>query len=104
MGFFSRNKENRVYSLEQALRLLKMPQYAKYTTVPVGDGFKIVPETEVIVHNDAIETNGFKERRGKFLNQVSEQGTYRNVSTEPNYNNYQSTRGYQKQSFKNTER
>lgn len=100
MGFFSK-KENRVYSLEQALKLLKTPQYAKYTTVPVGDGFKIVPETEVIVHNDAIETNEFKERRGNFLSQVSEQGIYRNVSTEPNYNNYQSTRGNQKRSCRN---
>ena len=103
MGFFSK-KKNRVYSLEQALKLLKTPQYAKYTTVPVGDGFKIVPETEVIVHNDAIETNGFKERRGKFLNQVSKQGIYRNVSTVPNYNNYQTTRGYQKRSSRNLER
>ena len=99
MGFFSR-KENKVYSLEQALKLLKMPQYAKYTTVPVGDGFKLIPEKEVDIYSDEIETNGFKQRRGNFVSQVSGQGRYSNISTVPNYNNYQSARSYQKQSYR----
>lgn len=99
MGFFSR-KENKVYSLEQALKLLKMPQYAKYTTVPVGDGFKLVPEKEVDIYNDEIETNGFKQRRENLVSQLSGQGRYSNISTVPNYNNYQSARSYQKQSYR----
>lgn len=99
MGFFSR-KENKVYSLEQALKLLKMPQYAKYTTVPVGDGFKLVPEKEVDIYNDEIETNGFKQRRENLVSQLSGEGRYSNISTVPNYNNYQSARSYQKQSYR----
>ena len=94
MGFFSR-KENKVYSLEQALKLLKTPQYAKYTTVPVGDGFKLVPEKEVCTYSDEMPINGFKQRRGNFVSQVSEQGKYGSISTEQNYNNYQSARRYQ---------
>lgn len=103
MGLFSK-KEDRVYSLEEALKLLKMPQYAKYTTVPMGHGFKIVPEKEVVIHSDAIETNGFKQRRGIFVSQVSEQGKYGSISIVPNYNNYQSARRYQNQSYRNLER
>ena len=99
MGFFNR-KDNKVYSLEQALKLLKTPQYAQYTTVPVGDGFKLVPEKEVDIYNDEIETNGFKQRRGNFVSQVSGEGRYSNISTVPNYNNYQSARSYQKQSYR----
>ena len=99
MGIFSK-KEDRIYSLEQALKLLKMPQYAKYTTVPVGDGFKLVSEKEVNIYSDEIETNGFKQRRGNFVSQVSGEGRYSNISTVPNYNNYQSARSYQKQSYR----
>lgn len=102
MGLFSK-KEDRVYSLEEALKLLKMPKYAKYTTVPIRNGFKIVPEKEVIVYSDAIETNEFKQRRGIFVSQVSEQGKYSSFSTVPKYNNYQSARRYQKQSYRNLE-
>ena len=101
MGLFSK-KEDKVYSLKEALKLLKMSKYAKYTTVPMGNGYKIVPETEVIVHNsDAIETNRFKQRRGNFVSQVSGQGTYGSISTAPNYNNYQSARNYQNQNYRN---
>ena len=55
MGLFNR-KENRVYSLEQALKLLKTPQYAKYTTIPVGNGFKLVLEKEIITDSDELES------------------------------------------------
>ena len=94
MGLFSK-KENKVYSLEQALKLLKMPQYSKYTTVPVGDGFKLVHEKEVVSYSESIETTGFKQRRGNFVNELSGQGIYSNINTEVNYNNYQSARRYQ---------
>ena len=96
MGLFSKI-ENRVYSLEQALKLLKMPQYAKYTTVPVGDGFKLVPEKEVVSYSDSLQTTGFKQRRGNFINKLSGQGIYSSISTVPNYNNYQSARRNQNQ-------
>lgn len=96
MGLFGK-KENKVYSLEQALKLLKMPQYEKYTTVPVGNGFKIVPEEKIAVHSE----NGFKQRRGHFVSQVSGQGRYGSINTVPNYNNYQSARMYQNPSYRN---
>ena len=98
MGLFSK-KGNKVYSLEHALKLLKMPQYEEYTTVPVGKGFKLVPEKEVSIYSDEIETNGFKQRRRNFVSQVSGQGRYGSITTVPNYNNYQSARSYQKQSY-----
>ena len=94
MGLFGK-KEDVVYSLEQALKLLKMPRYAKYTTIPVDNGFKLVREKEVCIYNEDIETNGFKQRRVNFVSQVSEQGRYGSISTEQNYNNYQSARRYQ---------
>lgn len=94
MGLFSR-KKNRVYSLQDTLRLLKMPQYANYTTVPVGDGFKLVPEKEV--YSDSVETTEFKQRRGNFVKKLSGQGIYGSISTVPNYNNYQSARINQNQ-------
>lgn len=94
MGLFNR-KENRVYSLEQALKLLKTPQYAKYTTIPVGNGFKLVLEKEIITDSDELESKGFKQRRIKFLDQISGQGTDNNPV--PDYNNYQSARRYQNQ-------
>ena len=103
MGIFSK-KTDRVYPLKKALELLQTTQYQNYTTVPVGDGFKLVPEKEVISHSDSIGTSGFKQRRGNFVNELSRQGRYGNISTVPNYNNYQSARSYQKQSYRSLER
>ena len=40
MGLFS--KKDRVYPLTEAMRLLKTAKYAHYTTIPVGDGYKLV--------------------------------------------------------------
>lgn len=101
MGFF-RKKDNKVYSLEQALKILKMPQYEKYTTVPVGNGFKLVPETEAMICSNNGKRNKFKNKRDSFIKQLSEQ--YDNVNTVPNYNNYQTARRYQNQSYRNLER
>ena len=44
MGLF--NRKNKVYSLEKALELLKEDAYKNYTTIPVGDKFKLVPEQD----------------------------------------------------------
>ena len=99
MGFFNR-KYNRVYSLEQALRLLKMPQYAQYTTVPVGEGFKLVPQKESSTYSYEIDKNEFKQKRENFVDKLSGQGTYSSISTVQNYNNYQSARSYRNQSYR----
>lgn len=98
MGLFNR-KEKKIYSLEEALKLLKMPKYENYTTVPMGDGYKIVPEQEVVTNIDEEKANVFQKRRGNFLREMSGQGTYSNLSTTvPSYNNYQSAKRYQNQS------
>lgn len=80
-----------------------MPKYAKHTTIPVVDGFKLVLEKEISTYSEEQETS-VKQRRGKFLNQISGQGTYGNISTAQNYNNYQSARRYQNQNYESLER
>lgn len=103
MGLFTK-KGDKIYSLKEALKLLKMPQYKDYTTVPVEDGFKLVCEVESAKNNDDIEVDGFKQRRGNFVNQISGQGTYCSISTVPNYNNYQSAKRYRSNIYKSLER
>ena len=44
MGFF--NKKDKVYPLKEAMKLLGTKKYEGYTTVPVGDGFKLVTQAE----------------------------------------------------------
>lgn len=104
MGFFS--KKDRVYPLTEAMRLLKTAKYANYTTIPVGNGYKLVPEGEASKHVEQLKVQKGKIERQNFLNEMSGNGMYKNnayqnINIKPNYNDYQSARGYKKQNGMN---
>lgn len=90
MGFF--NKRDKVYSLQEAMRLLGTKKYEGYTTVPVGDGFKLVTQEEGDKHIESYR----KQKRGQFLEEISGNGAYR-TTTSRQYNNWRSAKSYQKQ-------
>lgn len=98
MGLFSR-KENRVYSLQEAIKMLNMKKYEGYTTIPTGEGyFKLVPEELASKHisqykNKTKIGETHKNKRNIFVEEVSESGIYRNINSGTNYNNNQLTRG-----------
>lgn len=96
MGFFNR-KEEKVYILSEAMRLLKTKKYANYTTIPVGNGYKLVPIEKASQHIKTLKIGVNQDRRDNFLNEISGQGTYRNANTILDYNNYQSVKSCQGQ-------
>ena len=89
MGFF--NKNDKVYPLKEAMKLLGTKKYEGYTTVPVGDGFKLVTQAEGDEHIESYR----KQKRGQFLEEISGNGAYRTTSRQ--YNNWSSAKSYQKQ-------
>lgn len=97
MGLFSR--KNKIYPLKEAMEKLKMPKYADFTTVPVGNGYKLVPEKEVSKHIEVLKTPGLTQiKREKFLNEMSGNGVYKDSKNQkPNYNYWQASKNYQKQ-------
>lgn len=89
MGFF--NKKDKVYPLKEAMKLLGTKKYEGYTTVPVGDSFKLVTQAEGDEHIESYR----KQKRGQFLEEISGNGAYRTTSRQ--YNNWSSAKSYQKQ-------
>ena len=89
MGFF--NKKDKVYPLKEAMKLLGTKKYEGYTTVPVGDGFKLVTQAEGDEHIESYR----KQKRGQLLEEISGNGAYRTTSRQ--YNNWSSAKSYQKQ-------
>ena len=85
MGFFSK-KEDRIYSLHEAMKLLKTEKYEYYTTIPVGNGYKIVPEERIKKQVELIK-KGKEEnsQRINFLNEISEGGSYSNINMRASY-------------------
>ena len=89
MGFFK--KKDKVYPLKEAMKLLGTKKYEGYTTVPVGDGFKLVTQAEGDEHIESYR----KQKRGQFLEEISGNGASRTTSRQ--YNNCSSAKSYQKQ-------
>ena len=73
------------------MKLLGTKKYEGYTTVPVGDGFKLVTQAEGDEHIESYR----KQKRGQFLEEISGNGAYRTTSRQ--YNNWSSAKSYQKQ-------
>lgn len=94
MGIFNKNKkEDKVYSLREAMNLLKKAKYDHYTTIPEGDGYRLVPIGQEVQYVE----NGTNciQRRSSFLDRISDNGSYRNNKKVQNtYNNYQSAKRY----------
>ena len=107
MGIFT--KKDKIYPLTKAMELLKMKKYEHYTTLPVGNGFKLVPQEEANKHIGEYK-KGITNRldaRNSFTQQISGNGIYRkqkpvNIIKQneyPNYNNWQSAKRYNEEDW-----
>ncbi len=85
MGFF-RKKEDRVYPLQEAIRLLKTEKYKNYTTIPVGNGYQLVSEEKVKRHIEVLKIEQ-NSQRTNFINGISENGLYGNLNIVPSHYN-----------------
>lgn len=96
MGIFSRGKnERKIYSLSEAIKLLKTNKYQNYTTIPVGNGYRLVPMQQSTQGIQEDEKNSFtKVKRHDFLNRMTENVDNQEFTKVPNYNNYQAVKGY----------
>lgn len=96
MGLFDRNK-NKIYSLGEAKKLLQTKKYERYTTIPVGDGYRLVP-MEQTIRNDKFNGISYtKIKRQNFLNNIDARRELIEQNDEsdiPIYNNYQSVKKY----------
>lgn len=96
MGIFSiKKKEDKVYSLKDAIKLLQTNKYRNYTTIPVGEGYRLVPmqqPTQSVQEQEEISFT--KVKRHNFLNRMTENIDSQEFTKVPNYNNYQETKGY----------
>ena len=98
MGIFSINKkEDKIYSLKDAMKLLQTSKYQNYTTIPVGEGYRLVPMqqlSQIVQEKEEISFNNTK--RNSFLNRITKGVESQKVTKVPNYNNYQAAKGYRK--------
>ncbi len=97
MGFFNRQKDI-VYSLGKAKELLRTKKYENYTTIPEGNGFRIVPMEQLKKHMQSIKDTNIryeKEKRSEFMDRISNhQKNYKNDELPKSYNKYESVRNY----------
>ena len=100
MGIFvrkSRVNPDKIYSMAEALKILKNPQYVDYTSVEVGQGmYRIVLIEESRKLQDNLRTE--QSQRSNFISRMNGDGAYTNISSHsyPKKNNYQNARGYTK--------
>ena len=67
MGIFSiKKKDDKIYSLKDAIKLLQTSKYQNYTTIPVGDGYKLVPMHPLVIKQE--EISFINTKRNNFLN------------------------------------
>ena len=93
MGIFNINKkEDKIYSLKDAMKLLQTSKYQNYTTIPVGDGYKLVPMHPLVIKQE--EISFINTKRNNFLNRMTKGVESQEVNKVPNYNNYQASKGY----------
>ena len=96
MGIFSiQKKEDKIYSLKDAMKLLQTSKYQNYTTIPVGEGYRLVPMQQLaqVVQKQG-NSNFTKKKRNNFLNRMTEGVKTQGFTKVPNYNNYQESKGY----------
>ena len=96
MGIFSiKKKEDKIYSLKDAIKLLQTNKYRNYTTIPVGEGYRLVPmQQPTKIVQDQEKNNFTKARRHNFLNRMTEGVDNQEFNKVPNYNDYQESKGY----------
>ena len=96
MGIFSTKKrENKIYSLKEAMKLLQTNKYQNYTTIPEGEGYRLVPMQQLV---QGMQEQGkisyINTKRNSFLNRMTKGVDSQVVTQVPNYNNYQAAKGY----------
>lgn len=98
MGIFSiKKKKDKIYSLKDAMKLLQTSKYQNYTTIPVGEGYRLVPMQQPTQSLQEHEEISFaKVKRHNFLNRMTENINSQKFTKVPNYNNYQEVKGYRK--------
>lgn len=96
MGIFNINKkEDKIYSLKDAMKLLQTSKYQNYTTIPVGEGYRLVPMQQLAqVVQEQEEISFTNTKRKSFLNRMTEGVETQGFTKVPNYNNYQAAKGY----------
>ena len=93
MGIFGiKKKDDKIYSLKDAIKLLQTSKYQNYTTIPVGDGYKLVPMHPLVIKQE--EISFINTKRNNFLNRMTKGVESQEVNKVPNYNNYQASKGY----------
>lgn len=74
MGIFvrkSRVNPDKIYSMAEALKILKNPQYVDYTSVEVGQGmYRIVLIKESISNYPEKKYNNYQNARGYIKNAI----------------------------------
>ena len=98
MGIFSiKKKKDKIYSLKDAMKLLQTSKYQNYTTIPVGEGYRLVPMQQLV---QGMQEQGkisyINTKRNSFLNRITKGVESQKVTKVPNYNNYQEVKGYRK--------
>ena len=96
MGIFSiKKKDDKIYSLKDAIKLLQTSKYQNYTTIPVGEGYRLVPMQQLV---QGMQEQGkisyINTKRNSFLNRMTKGVDSQVVTQVPNYNNYQAAKGY----------
>ena len=84
MGLFSRGK-NKVYSFEEAKRLMQTKKYERYIPVPVEgnkDGYRLSLEEPLLKREREARDNKrkIKEEKVQFMNRINENGAYINLN------------------------
>lgn len=99
MGFFNnkKKKQDKVYSMAEALKILSNPKFNNYTSVEVESGMYRIVSVEESRNLEARLRLG-QSTKNEFTTRIAGEGAYRNINnvprTTPKYNNYQSAKRY----------
>ena len=96
MGIFSTKKrENKIYSLKEAMKLLQTNKYQNYTTIPEGEGYRLVPMQQLVqVVQEQEENITSKTGRHSFLDRMKKGVVTHEYSKAPDQYGYQTAKEY----------
>jgi len=96
LGIFSTKKrENKIYSLKEAMKLLQTNKYQNYTTIPEGEGYRLVPMQQLVqVVQEQEENTTYKTGRHGFLYRMKKGVVTHEYSKAPDQYGYQTAKEY----------
>lgn len=102
MGIFSRGK-NKIYSLSDAMKMLKTERFANYTAIPVNEEntmYRLIPEENALKQAREVRKmeNRYANQKEQFSSRITGNGSYKDIGL-PNYNDYQSKSKNQEMDF-----